>query len=269
MRLVCFAEGYRSETVHLAEISGKSDENLRKIGLQPIAGNLTGLVSAGDERASGGQRKLYEKALDKAAKQDWRSAIASLEEVVAAYPEYSSAWLTLGILQQIQGDRTGAEKSYLASAHADAKFALPLIRAAAAEAMQGNMAAALAHSQAVNIDPNPAAFPDAYVLNAIANIAGQNLDVAEKSAREGLRLEANHQYPELEYALGVVLYSKDDHKGATEHLQKYVEAPQADPMRLRQRINWRPCEKRTSCGEAHHCRSRRAERGANEGATCR
>jgi hypothetical protein len=122
----------------------------------------------------------------------------------------------------MQGDKTAAVKSFLESAHADPKFALPLVRAASLEAIQGNMAAALTHSQAA-IDLNPGAFPDAYAVNALANITAQNLDAAEKSARQGLLLGANLQYPELEYALGVVLYSKDDHNGATEHLQKYLQ----------------------------------------------
>jgi tetratricopeptide (TPR) repeat protein len=90
----------------------------------------------------------------------------------------------------------------LQSARADPKFALPLIRAAALEATQGDWRAALAHSQkAINL--NPAAFPNAYALNATANVSLQNADAAEKSAREGLKLDTEHQYAELEYALGI------------------------------------------------------------------
>lgn len=225
-RLYASLEGYRSAAASFADV--KSSEKLLRFVLQPIASDSTGLVSAADERASGAQKKAYGKALDKAAKQDWNGAIATLQELVSAYPGYSSAWLRLGILQQMQNDRAGAEKSYLESARADSKFALPLVRAAAIEALKGNMPAALTHSQGA-IDLNPQAFPDAYALNAIANIMLQNTSAAEKSAREGLRLDTTHQYPESEYALGLVLYSQDDRKGAEEHLQKYLDLSPGGP----------------------------------------
>jgi tetratricopeptide (TPR) repeat protein len=69
-------------------------------------------------------------------------------------------------LQQNRSYLADAEKSFLQSARADPKFALPLIRAAALEATQGDWGAALDHSQKA-IDLNPAAFPNAYALNAM------------------------------------------------------------------------------------------------------
>ncbi len=215
-------EGYRSEKVSLDHLNTRSGGKLERLVLQPIATDLTGLVSVTDRQAAKEQRKGYDKALDEAARQDWKGAIATLRKVVLAYPEYSSAWLNLGILQQIENDRAGAEKSFLESARVDSTFAPPLVRAAAVEAMQGDTQAALDHSQSA-IDINQKAFPEAYALNAIAKMTFQNTAAAEKSARDGLRLDTIRQFPELEYALGVVLYSKDDRQGAAEHLRKYVE----------------------------------------------
>jgi tetratricopeptide (TPR) repeat protein len=205
-------EGFRSERVSL---------KAGTLALEPMARDSTGLVSATGQQASAAQQKLYDKASDKAARQDWKGAIVTLRELVSANPSYGSAWLNLGILQEMQNDPAGAERSYLESVRADAKFAPPLVRAAALEAQEGKMPAALAHSQSA-MDINPLAFPDAYALNAIANVTLQNIAAAEKSARAGLQLDTTHQYPELEYALGLVLYVKDDRRGAEEYFQKYL-----------------------------------------------
>jgi tetratricopeptide (TPR) repeat protein len=215
-------EGYRSEAKPWTEVNPTSATKLGKIVLQPLSSDTNGLGSANDADASKNAKKAYEKGLDEAAKQDWSDAITSLQKATSAYPGYSSAWLSLGILQQSGGDRAGAQKSFEQAAQADPKFALPLIRIAALDASRPDWQAALDHTQKA-IDLNPAAFPHAYQLNAIANINLQKADAAEKSAAEGLKLDTEHRYPELEYALGTVLKFKNDRDGALKHLQAYVD----------------------------------------------
>ncbi len=221
-------DGYRSERKGLPALKQKSGMQLGKMVLQPLSGNANGLISATEGEASKAARKMYEKALDEAGKQEWLNATASLQKAVAEFPSYSSAWLALGILQQNRGDRTQAEKSFLQSARADPKFALPWIRVAALEGTRGDWGAARDHSQKA-IDLNPEAFPNAYALNAIANVNLQNIDAAQRSAEEGLKLDTNHEFPELEYALGMVLFSKDDLKAAAKHLQAYVDEAKNGP----------------------------------------
>ncbi len=208
-------EGYRSDVVNVV------GRNLGNIVLSPISSDPAGLTSSSDAQATDNQRKTFQKALDKAARADWKGAIASLREVVSANPNYASALLTLGICLQNAGDLANAEKAYLDSARADPTFALPLVRAAALESIAGNMQAALTQSEKA-IKLNPKAFPGAYSLNAIAGISTQHADQAEASARAGLALDTKHQYPQLEFALGMVLSTKDDMAAAKEHLQRYI-----------------------------------------------
>jgi tetratricopeptide (TPR) repeat protein len=215
-------EGYRSEARPWAEVNPSSATKLGKVVLQPLSSDAGGLSSATNAEAPKNAKKAYEKALDEAAKQDWPNATASLQKATSAYPGYSSAWLSLGILQQSGGDLTGAQKSFAQAAQADAKFAPPLIRIAALDASRGDWQATLDHSQKA-IDLNPGAFPHAYELNAIANMNLQKADAAEKSAAEGLKLDTEHRYPELEYALGTILKFKSDRDGAMKHLQAYVD----------------------------------------------
>jgi tetratricopeptide (TPR) repeat protein len=223
--LIASLDGYRSETKPLADVNPNSSTKLGKIVLQPLASDTSGVISSTGEQASKNAKKAYERALDEAAKQQWPNAITSLQKATAAYAGYSSAWLSLGILQQSGRDLDGARKSFEQAAQADGKFALPLIRLAALDAARGDWQASLDHSQKA-IDLNAAAFPHAYELNALANTNLQKIDAAEKSAAEGIKLDQAHRYPELEYALGIVLKAKHDRDGAMKHLQAYVdEAP--------------------------------------------
>jgi tetratricopeptide (TPR) repeat protein len=215
-------EGYRSETKPLADVKPDSSTKLGKILLQPLSADTTGLTSQTGAQANKAAKKAYEKALDEAAKQAWPEAKAALLKATSAYPGYSNAWLSLGILQQSEGDRDGAQKSFAEGVRADEKFAAPLISLAALDALRGDWQATVEHSQKA-IDLNPSAFPQAYELNALGNLNLRKVDAVEKSAAEGLKLDTEHRYPELEYLLGIVLAAKRDLDGATKHLQAYID----------------------------------------------
>lgn len=215
-------QGYRSETKSIAELIDRPGTNFGKIILEQISPSSDGLTSTVDSQVSTAQKNSFRKALDKASKQDYKGAISVLEELVSENRNYSSAWLTLGIVQQVEGNVTDAEKSYLEASRADSKFASPLIHAAALEIFAGNIHAALIHSQKA-IDLNPNAFPEAYWLNSEANITVGNMAAAEKSAQTGITLDTAHHYPDLEYVLGMALYSKNDYKSAKDHLQRYID----------------------------------------------
>jgi tetratricopeptide (TPR) repeat protein len=217
-----FLDGYSSDAQPLPQVKPRSDEKVGRLVLQPLSANARGLTSRADEEAGRGPQKIYEKALDRAARTEWSKAIDSLRKLTSTYPRYSSAWLTLGLLQLGGGDRRGAQESFLAAVHADPSFALPLIQAATLEGSRGDWTAARDHSQQA-IDLNPGAFPDAWALNALGNLNLLNIDAAEKSARQGLLIDTRHDYPELEYALGSVLAGKQQIGEATQHLRAYLD----------------------------------------------
>lgn len=215
-------EGYRSETKPLTGVKPESSTKLGKIILQPLSADTKGLTSQTGAQANKAAKKAYEKALDEAAKQSWAESKAAFVKATSAYPGYSEAWLSLGMLQQSEGDRDGAQKSFAESARADEKFAVPLILTAALDALRGDWQATVEHSQKA-IDLNPSAFPQAYELNALGNLNLKKADAVEKSATEGLKLDTEHRYPELEYLLGIVLSAKREVDGATKHLRAYID----------------------------------------------
>ena len=70
---------------------------------------------------------------------------------------------------------------------------------------------------------NPVSFPDAWLRNALGNYYLPNFAAAEKSARQGMKVDDQHQVPKLEYLLGVILVQKRDYDEATLHIQNYLK----------------------------------------------
>jgi tetratricopeptide (TPR) repeat protein len=65
-------------------------------------------------------------------------------------------------------------------------------------------------------------FPDAWFLNALGHYYQQNLENAEKSARQGIRMDEEHHTPKLELLLGVVLAQRRKYDEAADHLRQYL-----------------------------------------------
>ena len=82
---------------------------------------------------------------------------------------------------------------------------------------------------------NSTDYPSAYYLNAMANLRLNNLDPAEKSAREAIRLDSTRRNPRTSYVLGLILAQKQDFKQSAALLKTYLnalpDAPDAEIVR--------------------------------------
>ena len=56
----------------------------------------------------------------------------------------------------------------------------------------------------------------------MANVRLNQTDAAQKSVAEGLRVDQDHAYPDLEYIDGILRMSKGDSNGARTQLQAYL-----------------------------------------------
>jgi len=72
-------------------------------------------------------------------------------------------------------------------------------------------------------------FPDAWLRNALGHYYMRDFAAAEKSARQGMKVDENHQIPKLEYLLGVILMQKRDYQEAASHIQNYLKQSPALP----------------------------------------
>ncbi len=214
--------GHSAKAVQLNPSIVETNASIGTIVLTPIGSGPSPAKSAGDADAPKNARKAFEKGLDLASKAKWKEAADSFRNATSAYPTYASAWLSLGILQEGSGDVSGALESYAQAEKADPKFAPPYLQAAAVAAMKGNWDEVVAQS-AKAIELRPDTYPRAYLLNALGNLNSRKVAEAEKSALEGLKLDTDRSFPDLEYVLGLALANKRDNPGALEHFQKYLE----------------------------------------------
>jgi tetratricopeptide (TPR) repeat protein len=74
------------------------------------------------------------------------------------------------------------------------------------------------------LQADSAGYPSAYYLNAMANLRIGNLDAAEKSSREAIRLDTAQSNPRTSYVLGLVLAEKREYAEAVDSLNAYLRA---------------------------------------------
>ena len=66
-------------------------------------------------------------------------------------------------------------------------------------------------------------YPEIHLHQAVARYELKDLNGAQQSVQEALRLDPKHMQPRTEYVLGRILEAKGDLGGAKEHMVKYLE----------------------------------------------
>ena len=89
-------------------------------------------------------------------------------------------------------------------------------------------------NKVIRLDPFD--FPRAYYFNAIANSNLNDLDAAEKSAREAVKMDLKGN-PRAGYVLGTIVARKQNFAEATELLQAYLKvAPAIEADTVKQQL---------------------------------
>jgi tetratricopeptide (TPR) repeat protein len=219
--------GYRSQVVQLAGRRLLDNPDVGTILLKRL-GNVEGVtMSITSMQAPKEAKKAYEKGVNALKKDKFDEAERELQKAVGLYPEYATAWQDLGYVYERKDKIEDARAAYEKALKADAKFVKPYIQLAGIYAREQKWQEVVDATDRV-LRLNPFDYPGAYFYNAVANLNLQNLDAAEKSAREGLKQDELHRIPKLEHVLGVVLAQKNDLAGASEHMNAYLKfAPNA------------------------------------------
>ena len=219
--------GYRSQSVSLATRRPMDPPDIGTILVHRMGANEGTTVSAASLAAPKDARKAFDKGMDALKKKKTDDAVKNFEKAVEVYPNYAMAWNELGRIQAGRGDPGMARASFEAAAKADPKFVSPYMEMAVidwkAEKWQG---VADLTDKVIRLDSFD--YPQAHFLNALSNYYLKNMDAAEKSAREAMRLDTRKQYLTTMRLLGVILAQKQDYSGAAEQLKAYLQAaPQA------------------------------------------
>jgi tetratricopeptide (TPR) repeat protein len=179
-------------------------------------------ISATSGAAPKDAQRAFEKGRQKASKEKWDEAQQWLAKAVEIYPRYAVAWFDLGRVQLHNNDLVQARHSFEQSIAADPKFVNPYRGLAELDTQQQQWQPLVAITGQL-LALNPVSFPDAWLRNALGNYYLRNFVEAEKSARQGMKVDDQHQVPKLEYLLGVILLQKRDYAEAATHIQNYIK----------------------------------------------
>lgn len=215
--------GYLSDVVQLSTVVSTFDHtDLGRIVLHRMEQVQGAMVSATSAAAPGPAKKAFEKGQQHQRKSEWDQAQQSFEKAVQIYPAYAEAWYELGRVQVEMKDAAGAGRAFDQAVAADPKFVEPYhgLAELAFRARQWQ--------QVVNVTEkllalNPVNFPDAWFFNSVGNYFQKNMESAEKSAAQGIRVDVQHTIPKLEYVLGMILLEKRDYGRASAHMQRYLQ----------------------------------------------
>jgi tetratricopeptide (TPR) repeat protein len=214
--------GYRSQLVSLANRRAMDSPDVGTIFLHRL-GNVEGrLISAISLAAPKDARKAFEKGLDLAKKNKLDDAVKNYQKAVDVYPKYAAAWFELGKLQAAKGQADAAHQSFDAAVGADPKYLNPYLELSRLALGAKNWRElADVSGRAVKLDPFD--YPQQFFLNSVANYNLQNMDAAEKSAREAEKLDTEHHYPQVSHLLGVILAQRQDYTGAADEMRNYLK----------------------------------------------
>jgi tetratricopeptide (TPR) repeat protein len=209
--------GYRSDVVKLS--AGKTD--MGTIVLHRLSNVEGSIVSVTSRDAPNEAIKAYTKGVESMKKRKWQEAQKELEKAVGLYPKYAAAWYELGMAFASQNNLEQARKALAQSLEADSKFLKPYVPSANVAMQQGNWKEVNEITERL-FRLDPVDYPMAYFLNSVANLNLGDLNAAEKSAREAVKLDTGHQLPRAEHVLGVILYNKRDYAGALQLMKSYL-----------------------------------------------
>jgi Tfp pilus assembly protein PilF len=214
--------GFTSQPIDLSSrLSTFESADIGRLVLHRV-GQVEGLtVSATSAMAPKEAQKAYGKGHEKASKEKWEEAQQLLTKAVEIYPKYAVAWFDLGRIQLRNNDAVPARHSFEQAIAADPKYVNPYRGLAELDTQQQRWPELVTVTSQL-LALNPVNFPDAWLRNALANYYLHNFAEAEKSARQGMKVDDQRQFPKLEYLLGLILIQKRDYPQAASHIQNYL-----------------------------------------------
>src|SRR4051794_27349900 len=219
--------GYRSQVVPLANRRPMDPPDVGTILVHRLGAAEGTTISASSLNAPKDAKKAFDKGIDALKKKKADDAVKNFEKAVDLYPKYATAWNELGRVQNAKGDEASARKSFQSAMESDPKFVGPYLEMAVLE-WKGEKWQEVAELTDKVIKLDSFDYPQAHFLNALSNYYLKNIDAAEKSAREAIRLDTRKQYLTSVRLLGVILAQKEDYTGAAEQFKAYLTAaPQA------------------------------------------
>jgi tetratricopeptide (TPR) repeat protein len=226
--------GFRADRVQLAGRRIMDNPEVGTIILHRLADVQGYTFSMTTATAPKEAKKAYDKGLDLMKKKKLAEAEVQLKKAVDEYPKYAIAWYDLGQTLLGQKKVDDAEKAYQQAVECDPKFVKPHLQLLQMALGTRDWQRIADRSDAV-LKLNPFNYPQVWYMNGAANYNLKKLDVAEKAAREAVKLDAEHRNPRASHLLGVILSDKGDYPGALDQMKGYLSfapnAPDVDAVK--------------------------------------
>jgi tetratricopeptide (TPR) repeat protein len=184
-------------------------------------------VSVANLRAPKTAQKNLEQAKKAILKNRLPEAERFLKSAVAVYPQYAEAWFDLGLIYEDRQQLDKAADAYREAVRADAMDIRSYRNLMAIDYTQRNWREAAGISEKL-IVIDPAAGSETYFVSAHAHFHTGELGLSEKRAREGLRSDTSHRFPQFYLILANISFVRQDADSSARYLQSYLDlAPNA------------------------------------------
>ncbi len=231
--LVAGAPGYRPARIDLSAHRAGDESDVGMMVLHRLVAVEGTSVSFTSLNAPKDARRAWQKGvrlLRSSHPSDVAAGEKELEKAVAVYPRYANAWADLGRARLHRQATDQARDAFLKAIDADDKLVEPYIELGNIAAHRLQWADAARYlDRALTLDPVD--YPRLWLADGQADYRVNNLDRAERNAREALKISAPNQDPEASRLLGYVLMQKQDYAGADEAFRAYLRlVPNADDL---------------------------------------
>jgi tetratricopeptide (TPR) repeat protein len=182
------------------------------------------------ELAAKGAKAAYKKGGAAMVAGKWSDAESQFAKVTSLQPEYFGAWIGMGLAREALRHWTDAEAAYQKALALHPKSADAYMRIARLSARTGNWKQAAEYSEAaMGLDPHR--LVEGYALCALANYKLGRMEVAQSSARAGLRLDTA-EYPELWLVMALTEAQAKRYADADANLRQYLaRVPRAQSVK--------------------------------------
>jgi tetratricopeptide (TPR) repeat protein len=226
--------GFRSDVVTLANRHYMDDPNVGTIILHRLGKDEGQTISVNSAQAPKDARKAYDKGMEAINKKNLDEAQKNFEKAVEIYPKYSAVWVLLGRIHEQRERSEEAGKAYRQAIAAEPKLIPPYERLSWL-ALNAGKWQELADWTDQLLRLNPAASAETFYFSSVAQFQLEHYDIAEKNAREAIRLDTANKISRTHYVLGLALAQKQNFTASAESLRHYLEAspniPDADVIR--------------------------------------
>jgi tetratricopeptide (TPR) repeat protein len=209
--------GFHSDALTITERNLRDEPELGTIWLHLNGRAMGTALSTRSGAVPKNAEKLFEEAHAAMLAQNPGRAQSDLEKAVRLYPEFAEAWFQLGKLQ-MSSNAQSARESFSKALTGDPRFILPYEGLAQLAVQEEKWSEVQANtSRALQLGPSGT--PRIWYFDALANYQAVKLDAAKASALKALAMDPQHQIPNTEQLLAVILARQGDYEGALQHLR--------------------------------------------------